>query len=38
MRVNFIKKYEILVITKNANFALKIKFEKENVDYLRRKF
>ena len=35
MGVNFIKKYKILVITKNCEFSTYIKIEKEIVDYLR---
>ena len=38
MGVNFIKKYKILVITKNCQFFSNIKFEIENGDYLRWKF
>ena len=29
------QKYKILVITKNCKFCTQIKFEEENVDYLR---
>ena len=35
MGVNFIKKYEILVITKNCKFFSYIKFELENGEDVR---
>ena len=34
LKLNFIKKYKIMVITKNCKFSTYIKIEKENVDYL----
>ena len=37
MGVNFIKKYWILVISKNCKFCGEIKFELENVEHLRWK-
>ena len=35
MGVNFIKKYLILVISKNCRICIEIKFEIENVENLR---
>ena len=37
MGVNFIKKYKILVISKNCEICSEIKFEIENVQHLRQK-
>ena len=37
MGVNFIKIHEILVISKNCKICSEIKFEIENVKYVRRK-
>ena len=37
MGVNFIKKYQILVISKNCEICSEIKFEIENVDFVRQK-
>ena len=38
MGVNFIKLYKILNISKNCKICSEIKFEIENVGYVRRKF
>ena len=37
MGVNLIKKYKILVISKNCEICSEIKFEIENVDFVRQK-
>ena len=37
MGVNFVKKYKILVISKNCEICSEIKFEIENVQHLRQK-
>ena len=37
MGVNFIKKHEILIISKNCKNCIEIKFEIENVDFVRQK-
>ena len=38
MGFNFIKKYEILVISKNCKFCSEINFEIENVEHLRQNY
>ena len=37
MEVNFIKKHEILIISKNSQNCIEIKLEIENVDFVRQK-
>ena len=37
MGVNFIKKHYILIISKNSQNWIEIKFEIENVDFVRQK-
>ena len=37
MGVNFIKKHEILIISENSQNWIEIKFEIENVDFVRQK-
>ena len=37
MGVNFIKKHKMLVISKNCKVCSEIKFEIENVEFVRRK-
>ena len=37
MRVNFIKKHKISIISKNCQNCIEIKFEIDNVDFVRQK-